>query len=1156
MAYHELGTVGPRVGQDAQQRVRGHCQNSRFENPGRFSMDRSTVAQVFKPAASPISKSEGRANADHRGIRGSWSQSTRIQSKGGLSMNGAITLVVSSLPGRVEIARRFNAEFVERFDDPRIMHRNHEPASCADARGATRRSAPCSTIGFINATRIRLAAFVAFLFAMAPAALALDGPQYVETSPVKGAFPIVQDKRVANIVVDPNDFSGVLIAAGNLRTDISRVTGVNPDRLQMGQIPGTNPILIGTLGKNWWIDQLVRRHKIDPSSIAGKWESWLIQVVPRPFPGVSKALVICGSDKRGTIYGIYDLSESIGVSPWYYWTDVPPKHHDELFVKPGRFVQGPPAVKYRGIFLNDEAPDLTGWANEKFGGYNHAFYTNIFELLLRLKANYLWPAMWDNSFGEDDRLNAKLADEYGIVMGTSHVEPMMRADKEWGNAGFTPREWNFQTHSNELSEFWREGIERNRDYEKIITIAMRGKIDTPMSPSANVALLEEIVDAQRQIISDVMHTNAADVPQLWALYKEVQEYYEKGMRVPDDVTLLWCDDNWGNIRRLPSPSDLNRSGGAGIYYHFDYVGGPRNYKWINSIQNVKTWEQMELAYDYGANRIWIVNVGHLQHVTFPTEFFLTLAWDPKKWTADNVSEFGEMWAAREFGKEFARRIADVMSRYTKYSARRKPELLSPDTYSLLNYGEADRVLADWMRLAADANGIYQKLPADERDAFFETVLYPVKASEIVNELYVDAARNRLFAAQGRASANDYAARVRDLFRADAELSADYNHNLAGGKWKYMMDQTHIGYTRWQQPPINVMPVVTNIEVPDAGQMGVAIEGSTNTWPGTEEAALLPVFDKFSQPSHYMDVFNKGKAPIKVTLTADAPWISISDPPIVLNPSNPPEAPDLVSKPVTIAKEARYAIAIDWQHAPEGEIIGCVTVVCGTNIVLVGVPVFNPATPLRDTVKGFVEANGYVSIEAEHFTRNISSHNARWGKIPDLGRTLSSMSIFPTTAPSATPPKKTPRLEYNMFLFDSGRVEVETILSPSLNFVSGRGLRFALSFDDQPPQIVTAVPADYSVGDGNHDWERTVANSARIIKTPFTLSKPGEHTLKVWMVDPGIVLQKIVVDCGGLKRSYLGPPESFYRLIQPPPGVIQSSIFNIQEFMQDFIQQNL
>jgi hypothetical protein len=977
----------------------------------------------------------------------------------------------------------------------------------------------------------RFILLISFLLAICTqAAFALGDAPYVETSPSIGAFPIVQNNSAAKIILDTNDFPGVLIAAGNLRTDISRVTGIAPVALYHEPGHSDIPIFVGTLGRNQWIDALVRKRKIDVSPIAGKWESWLTQVVPKPFSGVSKALVICGNDKRGTIFGVYDLSENIGVSPWYFWTDVPPKHHDQLFVKAGTFVHGPPAVKYRGIFLNDEAPDLTGWAKEKFGGYNHAFYTNIFELLLRLKANYLWPAMWDNSFGEDDPLNAKLADEYGIVMGTSHVEPMMRADQEWGRAGFSAKEWNFQTHSNDLKSFWREGIARNRDYEKIITIAMRGKIDTPMSRTANIGLLEEIVDAQRQIISDVMHTNASDVPQLWALYKEVQEYYEKGMRVPDDVTLLWCDDNWGDIRRLPSPADRGRSGGAGIYYHVDYVGGPRNYKWINSVQNEKTWEQMELAYNYGADRIWIVNVGHLQDVTFPAEFFLTLAWAPEKWTASRVSAFTEMWAEREFGKEFAPQIADVMSRYTKYSARRKPELLSPDTYSLVNYDEADQALAEWKRLATDANDIYQKLPSEERTAFYETVLYPVEASENLNELYIDAAKNRLFAAQGRASANDYAARVRELFETDAKLSDYYNHTLADGKWDHMMDQTHIGYTRWQQPETDIMPAVTEIRVPEAAEMGVAVQGSTEASSGWAHELALPAFDKFGPPVRYIDVFNKGKAPFTVRLKSTEDWILVGEGTAIPDQSSNdvlrPKLSDLQVQ--TVYNDTRFPVTIDWSKTPERLTNGSVIVIGTTNDVIVKVPVFNLQESSRRSVTGFVESDGYVSIEAPHFTRNIPSHSARWELIPNLGRTLSSMSIFPTTTPSVTPPKNSPRLEYQMFLFSSGHVEVETILSPTLNFVSGRGLRFALSFDNEPPQIVTAVPADYTVGDGNHDWEHTVANSARIIKTPFNLSRPGEHTLKIWMVDPGIVLQKIVVDCGGVRPSYLGPPESSHR----------------------------
>ena len=438
-----------------------------------------------------------------------------------------------------------------------------------------------------------------------------------------------------------------------------------------------NVILIGTIGSSSIIDQLIRNKKIDVDTIRGKWESNLIQVVSNPLPGIASALVIAGSDKRGTIFGIYDVSEQIGVSPWYWWADVPVPHRDTLYVKPGKYIEGEPAVKYRGIFLNDEAPSLTGWVDEKYGGFNHFFYERVFELLLRLKANYLWPAMWNSAFYEDDPLNGKLANEYGIVMGTSHHEPMMRAFQEWQRHGVGP--WDYATNAANLDAFWEYGIQRGRNWESTITIGMRGNGDEPMSATDNIALLEKIIAAQRGIIAKNLTPTLAADPQVWALYKEVQSYYEKGMRVPDDVTLLWSDDNWGNIRRLPTPAERKRAGGAGIYYHFDYVGDPRSYKWLNTYPITKVWEQMDLAHAYGANRIWVVNVGDLKPMEFPIEFFLDYARDPNRWNQDNLSTYTKLWAARNFGPDHAAEIADLISKYTKYNGRRKPEQLEPDT---------------------------------------------------------------------------------------------------------------------------------------------------------------------------------------------------------------------------------------------------------------------------------------------------------------------------------------------------------------------------------------------------------------------------------------------------------------------------------------------
>jgi glycosyl hydrolase family 115 (putative glucuronidase)/glycosyl hydrolase family 115 len=936
---------------------------------------------------------------------------------------------------------------------------------------------------------------------------AIGQEQIVDAKYRQGDFVLVYGKNSAPFYVDSNDYPGVIRAANDLSHDIQNVTGIAPPVLLQSSASQQTAVIIGTLGKSAVLDQLIRDHKIDTAPLAGKWESYLIQTIANPFPGVSSALVIVGSDKRGTIYGIYELSEQIGVSPWYWWADVPIPHQDALFVKPGRHLQGEPAVKYRGIFLNDEAPSLTGWTKEKFGGYNHEFYVRVFELILRLRGNFLWPAMWGSAFNEDDPLNPKLADEYGIVMGTSHHEPMLRAQQEWKRHGKGP--WDYSTNGEVLRQFWTEGIERNKNYESIVTLGMRGDGDMPMSEESNVALLEKIVSDQRKILADKMNPELQKIPQDWALYKEVQQYYEKGMRVPDDVTLLWCDDNWGNIRRLPTPEERRRAGSAGIYYHFDYVGDPRSYKWINTNPIPKVWEQMNLAYRYGANRIWIVNVGDLKPMEFPMEFFLTFAWNPEAWPKERLGEFTKLWAAREFGPAHASEIADLIAKYGKYTGRRKPELLEPNTFSLVNYEEADRVSAEYESALVQAEKIEAELSENYRDAFFQLVLFPLKAPAIVTQLYIASGKNQLYAKQGRASTNDYADQVRKLFQDDADLSAYYNHMLSGGKWDHMMDQSHIGYTSWHDPPSNVMPDVVQLNLPQAASMGIAVEGSTLAWPGATEDPVLPQFDVFSRPHRYFDVFNRGRTPFHFTATASDPWIILSQ------------------SSGDIAKEQRIRISIDWDKVPSGTTAAAIKVSASTGkSATLKLSLFNPKTPAHDTVHGFVESDGYVSIEADHYTRKVDASSARWEKIPDYGRTGSAMSVFPVDAASAPTPQRGACLEYQMYLFDPAHVELDAILAPSLNFVPGRGLRYAVSLDDQTPQIIDAL-AKNSV----EDWSTSVEDNVRISKSTHLLSGTGYHTLKFWMVDPGIVLEKLLVKLGDVRPSYLGPPESYQEASQ-------------------------
>jgi len=584
--------------------------------------------------------------------------------------------------------------------------------------------------------------------------------------------------------------------------------------------------------------------------------------------------------------------------------------------------------------------------------------------------------------------------------------------------------------------------------------------------------------------------------------------------VPDDVTLLWAEDNWGNVRRLPTAEERKRSGGAGIYYHFDYHGGPRSYQWLNTSPISKIWDQMSLAKQYGADRVWIVNVGHFKGYELPMEYFLSLGWNADRWTNDNTGEFTHLWAAREFGPEYANDIASIVSKYTKYNGRRKPELVDATTYSLVNYQEYEKVVADFNSIAKQAQEISDQLPAEKRAAFYELVLFPTKASAQLNEMYLAAAKNNLYAQQGRASANYFAAQARSLFGAETNLMDYFNRTFLDGKWDHFMDQGVIGYRSWQDPPRNTMAAIrlTEIQVPDGAVMGVAVEGSTVAVTNGE--LTLPQFDSFNRQKFYIDIFDKGKMEFGGTISASAPWI------IYDGLSN-----GLGNHLPIIDADYRTWISVDWNKVPKGMAHGTIKI---SGDVTVNVNAFNPTEVTRDSLKGFVEGEGFVSIEPEHYTKKTDAGDNRWIKIEDYGSTLSGMrTTSRVDAPGATPGKDSPSLEYQMYLFNTKTVSVAAVTSPILNFMPERGIQYAVSFDDETPQIITLVPPKYSAQNGNRDWETTVQNNCRVARSTHTLDKPGYHTLKIWMVDPGVTLQKIVVNTGGVKPSYLGPPESFH-----------------------------
>ena len=805
------------------------------------------------------------------------------------------------------------------------------------------------------------------------------------------------------ILCAEGEHKGVMTAVRNLQEDFFRVANIRPELVMQMQsknkkhvVDKLKPIrvLIGSLDKSVLIKELLKGGKVDLYELKGKTEKFVITTVTNPLEGVEgEVILIAGSDKRGTIYGIYELSRQMGVSPWYWWADVPVQQHKSIYMKKGTYTDGEPAVRYRGIFINDEWPCMGGWTTKRYGGFNSKMYVYVYELLLRLKANFLWPAMWSAAFYADDPMNSILADEMGIIIGTSHHEPMARNHQEYARNRKSYGAWNYQTNKKGIDRFFREGIERMAGKEEVVTIAMRGDGDAPMGDNTDTRLLENIVKEQRKIIAEVTGKPASQTPQLWALYSEVLEYYDKGMKIPDDVMILLCDDNWGDVRRLPEQGAKHHPGGYGMYYHVDLHGAPRAYQWLNMTQIQHMWEQLSLTYAYGVDKMWILNVGDLKPNEFPTDFFLKMAWNPVSFNANNLTDYSLDFCRQQFGDEQADEAARILNLYCKYSSRVTAEMLNDSTYNLQS-GEFKAVTDAFLALEAHGIRQFNKLREDQKDAYQELILFPVQAMANLYELYYSLAMNRQLFSENDIRANFWADRVEYCFQRDMELCAYYNNEIADGKWKHLMDQPHIGYTTWHEPKIgNIMPEVRRIN----------------------EDSVVKVMGGYE----------------------------------------------------------------------------------------------------------YEENAGVVVMEAERFFTSTQNAYTSWTVIPDLGYTLSGLSLMPYTKDI-----EGCSLTYKMKLKSEQKgVHIRIILDSTLPFIE-RGHSYAISIDGNEEQIV------------NYNSDLTWANcytkmypagAARIIESVVNFSNihlnAGEHTLTIRPLAPAVVLHKIVVDCGGDMPSRLNLEES-------------------------------
>ncbi len=616
---------------------------------------------------------------------------------------------------------------------------------------------------------------------------------------IRGVVKITYDKK--------DDEAITKYALINLKNDLTNVLG---EEAILATESKNSKIIVATIDTSLAKSQ--KNYELLREAL-NKKEQYIITV----FEG---QLQLIGNDRRGTIYAIYEFLSQIGVSPWHYWMDVPIKKQAELYLNEPFFLIDAPKVEMRGFFINDEWPAAGNWATKHFGhlmnekgekmnSFNHLYYEKLFDLLLRLKGNFIWPAMWDSAFYADDPENSKLAQKMGVIIGTSHHEPMGRNHQEWirNHGQYGNGDWDYESNQEGLEKYFRQGIERSYQTEDIFTLGMRGNGDEAMGEGENISLLEQIINKQRKIISEVTGRSAKETPQIWALYKEVQDYYDKGMRVTDDVILLLCDDNWGNLRKLPSLENRDRKGGFGIYYHYDYVGGPRNSKWINVSQIQRTWEQMTLAYNYGVRKLWVVNVGDLKGQEYPLSYFMDLAWNPEQ-SLEEMEGYTKNWVEKQLGGNYINDASKLLAAYSKLNMTISPELLDKDTFSLEIDYEFERILANYRDLSNQAGQLFVLMPEEYRQVYEQLIYFPLVATANLYEMYYAQAIN--WKSNDTKIVNQAADKVEWCFKRDAELTSHY-HSLNNGKWEHMMSQTHIGYHDWQEPEYQIMPEIRRLK---------------------------------------------------------------------------------------------------------------------------------------------------------------------------------------------------------------------------------------------------------------------------------------------------------------------------------------------------------
>ena len=957
------------------------------------------------------------------------------------------------------------------------------------------------------------------------------------------------------ICLEQSAFPGVIRVTEKVAHDVELVSGKKPQILVEKEIPETLEssgedwtIIAATKGKSSFLKKLEEAGSAELKELEQKREcyAWIFPEIKNRTK--SNLLVIAGSDKRGTIYGLFHLSEMLGVSPFVDWCGLMPPKQEKIELREDMAcISKEPSVRYRGFFINDEWPAFGNWCNHNFGGFNAKAYDHVFELLLRLKGNYLWPAMWSARFADDgpDLLNAELADEYGIIMGMSHHEPCLRQGEEYkylrGKNSVYGDAWNFRTNREGITKFWEDGLKRSGKFENVITVGMRGEADTAiMGKNAtledNIQLLRDVLKTQKKLIQERVNPDLTKVPRMIALYKEVEEFFygnEKtkglmGAEELEDVILVLCDDNYGNLRTLPTEEMRKHAGGYGMYYHLDYHGWPVSYEWINSSYLPKIWEQMSMAYDFGVRELWMVNVGDIATQEFPLSFFLDMAYDFDRWGSRALNctqEYTRKWVRQQFGsveEETQDTIADILEQYTKIIHRRRPEALNPETYHPVQEKESSRIFEEEEQLLKKLQDVYEtieKTNPQNLSAFIALVYYPAFGTMNLVKMQILAGWNHYYANLGAVCANDYGDEVERCMEQDRKAVEMY-HQMDQGRWYGMGMSQHIGFTHWNEDECR-NPVVMRVIPLKKRSILVAADGTAQHAEGSPWLDNTMKLKDFLNPDctrASVTLYSRSDLKAEYKVLKKPGWLSVE----------PMEGwLDGVSQ-----KKVRLNLTLIKQRLPETNqdtIQDSLEIATPEGKCEITVPVYTGN--LQDKKNVFVDTMGYLSIEAAHYVNsvpgNYKDRQVKFENLQGYGKTNSAMKAFPSDA-CTVPGQDAPYLEYQFVLEESGTYEAEFYMQPSNPVTRENQLLYAVRINEEMTETVNAVEKDYQVGDQAEKWAEGVLSQIRR-QTVSIKCRAGFNTLRVYHVTPGFVLEKIVIYPMGEKpeESYLGPAETYH-----------------------------